>query len=205
MSLDIETYVPSVNDSQIPLWLSRMKELGMICEIHPKFSFPKQSGFLPFKLQIHDSAHQELNGVDFLTGFEYYISDFDFDVELKEFQEFQEEEGTLPKRGMLSRLLGKKRPQIYATPELDELLKRCQTRLTFRWGSADLFELRMATVSSAVLAEITTGISSYPAEGIWYDRNTAAVDAVSEARDYENSIKDVKVPSIRRLVVAVRC
>jgi len=177
-----------------------MKELGMTCEIHPNFSFATQSGFLPFKLRIHDSAHQELNGVDFLTGFEYYISDFDFDVELKEFQEFQGEEGTLPKRGMFSRLLGKKQPQIYATPKIDELLKQCQKRLTFRWGSADLFELRMATVSSAVLAEITGGISHYPPDGIWYDRSTAAVDAVSEARDYENSIKSeaVKVQRFER-------
>jgi hypothetical protein len=47
----------------------------------------------------------------------------------------------------------------------------------------------MATVSSAVLAEITGGVSSYPADGLWYDCSNAAVQALSEARAYEKSVK----------------
>ena len=65
MSLEMHTYVPAVDESVIPRWLARMRELGMICEIYPGFSFSTHTGFLPFKLQIQDSSHTDLNGVDF--------------------------------------------------------------------------------------------------------------------------------------------
>jgi hypothetical protein len=48
MSLEIQTFVPAVDDALIPRWISRMAELGMQCEIYPEFSFADQSGFLPF-------------------------------------------------------------------------------------------------------------------------------------------------------------
>jgi hypothetical protein len=181
MSLEMDTFVPAVDGGHIPLWLSRMRELGMVCEIHPGFSFDTHSGFLPFKLRIQDSSHADLNGIDFMTGFEYYISDFSLEAEQK---------ALLPRRSFLGGVFGNKPAlQPYASPDIDQQLQRCSKRLQFVWGSADLFELRMATVSSAVLAEITGGVSSYPADGIWYDRSTGAIQAVSEARDYENSVK----------------
>ena len=101
----------------------------------------------------------------------------------------------------MGRLFGmSKPPKPYATPEIDTKLKLCSKRLTFLWGSADLFELRMATVSSAVLAEITGGISSYPADGIWYESPTATAEAVGEACAYENSVKkkDITVHRFER-------
>ncbi len=181
MSLEMDTFVPSVADTHIPLWLSRMRELGMLCEIDPGFSFATHTGFLPFKLRIQDSAHTDLNGIDFMTGFEYYISDFSLEAAQQALE---------PKPSLLGGLFGKKpTAKPYASPEIDQYLKRCRKRLQFVWGSADLFELRMATVSSAVLAEITQGVSSYPADGVWYDRSNAAVQALSEARAYENSVK----------------
>jgi hypothetical protein len=78
--------------------------------------------------------------------------------------------------------------QFYASPEIDARLKSCRKSLHFVWGANDLFELRMSTVSSAVLAEIGDGVSSYPADGIWYERDTAAAQAVAEARAYEDSV-----------------
>jgi len=185
MSVEIHTYVPAVDDLLLPRWLLEMKKLRMDCEIHPGVSLVSHSGFLPFKICIHDSVHEELNGVEFLTGFEYYMDDFSLEAEL---------EKRAPKPRGLGRLFGRKEPlQPYATAELDEKLKRCRKLLTFSWGSADLFELRMATVSSAILAVITGGVSS-PADDIWNDR-PAAAEALAEAREYENSLKakDIKV------------
>lgn len=187
MSPEMETFVPAVADTHIPLWIARMRELGMQSEIYPGFSFASHSGFLPFKLRITDSAHTHLNGVDFLTGFEFYMSDFIVEAQMQ---------GHASKRSWLAKFFGKKESaSIYATSEIDDQLKRCRKRLRFVWGSADLFELRMATVSAAVLAEICGGISSYPADGIWYERDTAAVKALDEAREYENAVKveDIKV------------
>ena len=65
MSLEMRTYVPAVDESVIPRWLARMRELGMICEIYPGFSPSTHAGFLPFKPQMQDSSHTDLNGVDF--------------------------------------------------------------------------------------------------------------------------------------------
>ena len=176
----MHTYVPAMDHSLVSQWLSEMRKLGIDCDIHPRVSLASHSGFLPFKIRIHDSAHHELNGVEFLTGFEYYIDDFSLEAELKK----------RPKTDALGHLSGERHLlQPYATAELDEKLKQCRKRLTFSWGSADLFELRMATVSSAILAEITGGVSSYPADGIWYDRPGAAAEAVLGAQAYENSLK----------------
>lgn len=178
MSLEMHTYVPEVDDSLIPIWLLEMKKVGMDCEIHPEVKLASHSGFLPFKLRIQDSAHTVLNGVEFLTGFEYYVGDFSLKTELEK----------RPRSGGIGKAFGNRSAAApYATPELDERLKKCSKLLIFSWGTADLFELRMATVSSAVLANITGGVSSYPADGIWYDRTAA--QAVSEARAYENSVK----------------
>jgi hypothetical protein len=186
MSLEIHTYVPAVDDSLIEPWLSEMKKIGMDCEIHPEVSLVSHSGFLPFKIRIQDSAHNELNGIDFLTGFEYYMGEFSLEAELEK----------RLKPGGLARLFNRKQPlRPFATVKLDEKLKLCRKLLIFSWGTVDLFEVRMATVSSAILAQITGGVSSYPADGIWYDSPDAVIEALLEALSYENSLtaEDIKV------------
>jgi hypothetical protein len=166
------TYVPSLDDSLKPRWISELNKLGMRVEMHPDITLTTHSGFLPFKIRIEDSAHEKLNGVDFLTGFEYYIDDFSLDSELaKQVARSQSSEGQA----------------VFATPEIDKKLKDCRKVITFAWGSEDLFELRMATVSSAILAELLGGASEFPADGIWYER--PAAEALREAREYENSRK----------------
>ena len=180
MSLEMLTFVPAVDDARVPAWLKRLGELGMDCEIHPDFSFASQTGFLPFKLRLHDSGHPELNDVDFLSGFEFCMTDFSLEDELR-----ARAKESVQARGLFRR----RQAEPFASPEIDEQLRSCRKRLEFVWGVGDLFELRMATVSSAVLAEITGGLSCYPADGLWYERTTAAEKAVSEARAYEDGLK----------------
>jgi hypothetical protein len=190
MSLEMNTYVPIINNLLIPQWISEIQKLGMDCEMHPNISLISHNGFLPFKIRIRDSIHKELNGVDFLTGFEFYSEDFNLQVELDK---------RTPKSGGLGRFLrGKSRQEPYATVELDKKLECCRKLLTFSWGAADLFELRMVNISSAVLAEITGGVVSYPADNIWYNRSV--VESLAEAREYENSCKprDIKVHRFER-------
>lgn len=185
MSLDTNTYVPDINDSIVPRWLERMNGLGMHCEIHPEFSFLTQEGFLPFKIRLETSAHKELIGVDFLSGFEFYCRDFSLARELKEMA---------GKRGIIGRLLGKTPPRPYwVNPEVDRRLRPCTKVLNFVWGSADLFELRLATISSAVLAELTGGVSCYPADNIWYDTATVVADAIRESQRYEDALRPREV------------
>jgi hypothetical protein len=173
VSLEIQTFVPSLDDSLKPLWISELNKLGMRVEMHPDIALTTHSGFLPFKIRIEDSAHEKLNGVDFLTGFEYYVDEFSLDAELAKHVARPQDNS--------------ERQDVFATPEIDKKLKDCRKVITFAWGSEDLFELRMATVSSAILAAITGGASAYPADGIWYER--PAAEALGEAREYENSRK----------------
>jgi hypothetical protein len=171
MSLEMHTYVPALDAALVAAWLRRLNELGMKCEVHPGIAWDSHSGFLPFKLQVQDSAHIKLNGVDFLTGFEYYSEPFSLESELESTRQADEMSAS------------------YSSPEVDRRLSSCRRRLVFCWGSSDMFELRMAMVSSAVVAEVGDGVACYPADGIWYDAGWTAERALGEARDYENSLK----------------
>ncbi len=77
MSMDINVFHNELDDSIIPIWLEKLCSLGMLCEVHPEFSFKDHGGFLPFKINIYSNTHPELMGKDFYTGFEFYYDDFD--------------------------------------------------------------------------------------------------------------------------------
>jgi hypothetical protein len=180
--LETETYLPRADDCLTAEWLKRMAELGMECEIHPEFSFETQTGFLPFKLRLNRSRRNFLHNKDFLTGFEFYRDSFDH---RKTIVKKATEGGLRPK-------LFKWRtpPQYLVNAAIDTILRKCRFVLTFRWGSADTFELRLVSVSSLVLAEITGGISYYPADDIWYDSQTAVLDGLTEVEKYEASLSE---------------
>ena len=67
--------------------------------------------------------------------------------------------------------------------------------MIFNWGAADTFELRMASLSSAILSELTEGVCCYLADNIWYDNATIVEDVYKEIVEYESSInpKDWKI------------
>ncbi len=181
MSLEMNTFVPNADDNMIPLWMERMAGLGMNCEIYPGFSFNNHSGFLPFKVRIKNPAQARFAGSDFLTGFEFYISDFSLQQEI---------ELARPKQTISDRLFHKKPKDIYfASPEIDQILNSCTKVLSFVWGDADDLELRMAMLSSIILADLFHGISYYPADDIWYKDSKVLDSVLKEIEAYEASIK----------------
>lgn len=181
MSLDIDLYVENIDDSLIPLWIDKLNQLGMKCEIHPDFSFDNHFGFLPFKIELFDSQQQDLRNDEFMTGFELCIDDFNLDHEI---------EGNKAKQNLLYNVLSRESSKVnYVNPEIDEKLKKCKKRLTFMWGSADIFELRMALLSCATLAVLTNGVCYSSADDIWFDNSTIVEDSLKEVLEYENSFK----------------
>ncbi len=46
----------------------------------------------------------------------------------------------------------------------------------------------MASLSSAIISELTSGICYYPADDIWYDNETIVEEAYKELLEYENSL-----------------
>lgn len=184
MSLAMDTYAPAFDDSIISPWIERMNTLGMHCEVHPEFSFRTQEGFLPFKIILERSKHEHLIGRPFVTGFEFYLDDFDLQAAITP---------AIPKLTFFDKVLGRvsppSPPKTYLVdPDVDARLAPCKELLTFVFGAADDLELRMATISSAVLAELTGGVSSYPADSIWYPSSYKPEEALKEAEAHEASL-----------------
>jgi len=180
MSLDINVFLTDPDDTLIPVWIEEMNKLGMDCEIHPEFSFKDHSGFLPFKIKIDSNTHEELIGQEYLTGFEFYITNFDLKENIDEPN----------KPSLIGKLLGKKAQiNYFASPEIDKQLKTYNKVLTFNWGSSDTFEFRMAALASATLAKITGGLSCYPADNIWYNTVTVVEESINEVAEYERSLQ----------------
>jgi len=181
MSLDLNVYVKQIDNSIISKWIDRMNQFDMECEIHPDFSFNDHSGFLPFKIRLKNPKNQELKDKEFISGFEFYKDDFDLQKELESIQ---------PKKSFFQKLLNKPTEKVeYVNPEVDSKLADYKLILTFNWGSHNSLELRMASLSSAIISELTSGICCYPADDIWYDNETIVHDAYKELLEYENSLK----------------
>ena len=181
MSLDLNVYVKQIDDSIISKWIDRMNQFDMECEIHPDFSFNDHSGFLPFKIRLKNPKNQELKNKEFISGFEFYKDGFDLQKELESLQ---------PKKSFFQKLLNKAAEKVeYVNPEIDSKLANYNLILTFNWGSHNSLELRMASLSSAIISELTSGICCYPADDIWYDNETIVEDAYKELLEYENSLK----------------
>lgn len=180
MSLDINVFLKDPDDSLIPAWIEELNKLDMECEIHPEFSFKDHSGYLPFKIKITSNSHDELMNQEYLTGFEFYMDDFNLEKNIEK-----------PKEpSFIGKLIGKKAQiNYFASPEIDEKLKSYNKVIILSWGSSDTFELRMAMLASATLAMISGGISCYPADDVWHSPETAVEESINEVAEYEKSLK----------------
>lgn len=182
MSLDLQVYTKQLSDNLIPQIIKRLNEYDMVVEIHPDFSFSNQTGFLPFKFQLTNPNFEILKGKELISGFELYIEDFDLNAQ---------KEILKPKQSFLDRLLGKKQTDVsFASPQIESRLKDCKKVVTFVWHAGDSFELRFASLTSAILTEITNGVCCYPADDIWYDTENIVDNAYKEFKQYEESIRE---------------
>jgi hypothetical protein len=114
------------------------------------------------------------------SGFEIYIDDFDLQKARDEIK---------PKLSFFEKLLGKKQPDVeFAKPEIEKRLKECTKVVTFVWHSGDTFEFRFASMTSAILTELTNGVYCYPEDDIWYNNKNIVEKAYKEATKYERSV-----------------
>ena len=184
MSLDINVYTKSVSADLVPKILKILNDFDMIVEIHPNFKFDQNndSGFIPFKFRLKTPYFDKLRGKDLKSGFEIYIDDFNLQ---------QAKEELKPKRSFTDKLFGKKQPEVeFAPNEIEKRLKDCNKVVTFVWHSSDIFELRFASMTSAILTEITNGVCCYPADDIWYENKNIVEEAYKEVTDFEKTIKE---------------
>jgi hypothetical protein len=183
VSLEVEMYLPKADDTLIKTWLDRLLQLGMQCELHPDFSFLSQTGYLPIKLRNLKPTRAEFENQDFSSGFEFYLEKFE--IASMPFQQSAAPKG-------LGRLFGKKpsTSEYRVSQQVDEILRTCRLHLTFRFSPADVFELRLADLSSIILAELTDGIRYLPSEGEWMKNQDFANTALSSIEEFERSLED---------------
>ena len=179
MSMSYNVYLKDIDDSSVQEWISELNKLGMDCEIHPEFSFKTQTGFLPFKIKIHENTHEALKNKDYLTGFEYYLEKFD----LEENSEYVEQ-------SFFQKILKKKTKLPYHSEEIDQRLKDKKYVVTFNFGISDTFELRMASLASATLSKISDGVCCYTDDDQWYDNATVTDQLLKDVSEYEKSLKE---------------
>ena len=187
MSLDIKVYCKKVSADLVPKIVERLNDFDMVVEVHPNFTFDKEkdSGFLPFKFRFKNPYFDSLKDKDLKSGFEIYIEDFDLQKTKDELK---------PKQSFFDKLLAKKQPDIeFASPEIEERLKDCEKVVNFVWHSGDSFQLRFASLTSAILTEITNGVCCYPADNIWYDNKNIVKNAFNEVQEYEQSLKEKEI------------
>ena len=179
MSLDLQVYTNKISDDLIPKIVSRLNTFEMICEVHPDFSFDNQTGYLPFKFQLTNPPFSILKGKTLTSGFELYIDDFDIEKEKQKLK---------PKQGFIDKLLGKKQDKPFVSLEIDNRIKNFKKVVSFVWHVGDSFELRFASLTSAILTEFTNGVCCYPADGIWYDNENFVEKTWQEIKEYETTL-----------------
>ena len=185
MSLDLQVFTKSLSDDLVPKIVKRLNDFDMVAEVHPDFFFSNQSGFLPFKFSFKTTPFESLKGKELMSGFEMFIDDFSLQVRKDELN---------PKKGLLGKLFTKKEPEVlFAPAEIEERLKDCTKEVSFVWRSSDSFENRFATLTSAILTELTGGVCCYPADDIWYDNSNIVQNAFDEAVQYEQSLAEEKL------------
>ncbi|VAW78177.1 hypothetical protein MNBD_GAMMA12-1133 [hydrothermal vent metagenome] len=160
-------------------WVSELNKLGMDCEIHPEFLFETQTGFLPFKVNIKENSHEALMNREYLTGFEYYLDDFN----LEENTEYLE-------KSFFQKLLKKpKEKKHFHTKEIYEQLQDKKYIITFNFGISDTLELRMASLASVTLSKLANGVCCYADDNIWYDNTNIIENALNDVTEYEKSLR----------------
>lgn len=185
MSLDLQVFTKSLSDDLVPKIVKRLNDFDMVVEVHPDFFFSNQSGFLPFKFSFKTTPFKSLKGKELMSGFEMFIDDFSLQARKDELN---------PKKGFLGKLLTKKEPEVLFAPlEFEQRLKDCTKEVTFVWRAGNSFELRFASLTSAILTELTGGVCCYPADDIWYDDANIVQNAFDEAVQYEQSLAEEKL------------
>lgn len=184
MSQSIDVYCRELSAALVPKILKRLNDYDMKVEVHPDFALSQEndSGFVPFKFQLETPFFDKLNNKVLKSGFEIYISDFDFQKVKADIQ---------PKPSFFEKLIGKKPREVaFARPEFEKRLQQCKKQVSFVWHSGDLFEYRFAFMTSAALTELTDGVCNNPAEDAWYDNRYILEQAYREVSAFEKSINE---------------
>ena len=175
MSLEINLYSKRLTDELLPLLVERLNTFEMNCEIDPQFSFNKQSHNLRFKYHLLNPAVENVRGKELTCMFEMLYVVFDLAFEKRRVRQ-----------SFMDKILGKKPlANPFGSTEVENRLSGCNQMVSFVWHGRDMFELRLVSLTTAILAQLTGGISCYPADNVWYSGNDEVTKAWEEIKQFE--------------------
>ena len=158
MSVDIHAYIKDFNNATregCEQYL--LQQFNIKAQVHPESDFETDSGFLPFKVEF--PAIDDLKGKEFISGFEIFTGEYDYQSELQEINK------------SCSKIAKKKDFQEFVVnEEVDNLLKTCNYDVTLVTHSC-CCEAIMASAFASYLAETCNGVICDPQSGKYYHKN----------------------------------
>jgi hypothetical protein len=98
---------------------------------------------------------------------------------------------------LLDKIRGKNQEEVlFGPPEVEKKLKECKKVISFVWHSGDTFEPRFATLTSAILSEVTNGIYYSPEDDIWHENDNLVAQIFDEVLEYERSLSENEIEFI---------
>jgi hypothetical protein len=160
---------------------------GIQAELHPETNLETDFGFVPIKAEF--SSIPFLKGQVFLSGFEIYSGDYDYNEELewsKKLENFTKKSSKASDLFEEKFNLSDDKNEIYSiNSEADVLLKKCHYSITFCVKSGDSFESVLALAVAAYIAETCNGVIQDTYSGNSYYKNIrqAISDLIKEQFD----------------------
>ena len=178
---DIRVYTRNLSDALVPVLVSRMNAFDMQCELDPNFTFNRRDCYFHYKFKLDKPKHSALYGKYLTTGFNVIIEDFNYE-KVRDEQE--------PVQNFIELIFPKKRSKIpVINEEYDERLKKCDKLMIFQWNLAyDIFELRFATLTSAILSELTDGVCVFAPDRICFINKNLVDNTWHDVQNFENNI-----------------
>lgn len=152
--IDYNIYLKQADAFSAPSFEQYCSSLGMHVELYPSFNLSEHTGFLPMRL-IDERFGEDGGNHDFLSGFEYYLSEYQHMVQPQK-----------EKKGFFARFSKAKPAQ---ESPFDSAIKDASWQVGLCCGSADSFEVLLAYIFGAYLVKYCGGVFDDPQTGQFYD------------------------------------
>lgn len=187
MNLNIKLYCKELPFGLVLKLKERLNQYDMHVDIQPDFLLHNEftSAYLSFRFSFkEESTFHAISSKELKSGFEFYIEDFN----LKD-----DEELFNPRLLFVEHLQGKRNEDyVFGKHSMISALNECTKQICFIANTDDdIFEMRFASLTSAILTDLTKGICHYPDYNLWYDQSNLGKTADRVFKSiigYENAL-----------------
>jgi hypothetical protein len=165
---EISVFLKEIDEEIWPVVVNGLNNFDMSCRII-KQSSCVHPNFISFGFSLQENSYFSLSD-EMCSGFFFNIKRFDSKTE--------------PIRCQLS------------DESLDKYLKTANYKLEFKWTPTNVFSIRFAFLSSAILAERFKGIIHYPPQNLWHGYTGSIKNAWKEVQNFERFVLPRLFPNL---------